>query len=160
METKTTTTTKTTNPCPCGRDRAGHCVFFAGMMTNKTISASPSLSSSSSSTTTTGKVSNFVCACSHPDIQIKCYNRQEGYEPFDATLNYGAPSWKWQILVGPFVDSRAREFVQSCQRQSRKPMPRLIKMIQLAHIYNTTTRREGETPLVVYLVGDIQPSDL
>lgn len=142
--------------CPCGLQVSEHKIFFAGMATNKPISIDEKKNkkkkqkmdqselTTTTTTTTSGKVSNLLVVCSHPDMQIKSYNRER----------------KWQILVGPFIDSRADDFIRTCQRQSRKPIPRLLRMIKLAIEYNKTLLREGETKLTVYLVGDISSSDV
>ena len=98
--------------------------------------------------------------CSNPDIQLKCHNREIGYPAVENTLSYGAPSWRWQILAGPFVDYRANEFIKECGSKKRTPLRRFFQFIKLAIEYNHSKLKEGETPLRIYLVGDITKETL
>jgi hypothetical protein len=147
--------------CPCGIAKKDHnSVLFVGMVTNQPISPSAVAIRVVTSTTGNGKVANYIDVCSNPFIQLKSYNREKGYPATDTTLGHGAPFWRWQILVAPFVDHRAREYVQACQSRSRKALNRVRTMMKLAQQYNETLLQEGETPLSVYLVGDITIEDL
>lgn len=139
--------------CICGLPHDEHKVFFAGMITNKPISIIPT-------TTKRPKVLNHLDACSHPDIQLKCHNREPGYPAIESTFAHGTPSWRWQVLAGPFIDYRANELATQCADENRTPLRRLVKFVQLAIAYNNTRLQQGETPLSIYLLGDVSFDDL
>lgn len=143
--------------CECGLKYHEHNTFFAGMITDKPISLD---STSTTSATVTSAIFNHLPVCSNPDIQLKCHNREPGYPSVENTLSYGAPSWRWQILAGPFIDNRATEFIKKCGAQKRTPIRRFFQFIKLAIEYNKTRLKEGETPLKIYLLGDITEETL
>lgn len=136
--------------CTCGLKYEEHKIFFAGMITDKPMSVENN----------SGSIFNHLAVCSHPDIQLKCHNRSQGYPTVENTLSYGAPSWRWQILAGPFVDYRASEFIRMCGAQKRTPMRRFVQFIKLAIDYNKTKLGKDEQPLTIYLVGDITKETL
>ena len=133
--------------CPCGRSHEDHEVYFAYMITNKPVASNRTIA------TTIGKVSNYMDVCSNPEYQLKCHNRVQGYPAVDTTLSYGAPGWRFQIVVGPFLDGKlALKFVNTCQTENRKPIPRLLKLVKLANRHN---QQQQDTILTVYLIGDV-----
>lgn len=143
-----------TSVCPCGLLPHQHTTFFIGMITDRSISIDPK------ATERTGKPFNHLTVCSHPDIQLRCHNRETGYPAVENTLSHGAPSWRWQILAGPFIDYRACKLIESCGGENRTPIRRLIRMILLIIEYNKTQLKENEQPIKVYLVGDISAQNV
>lgn len=147
--------------CKCGLSFESHRIFYAGMITDRAISIHSSSSNNNNATiASSSKPLNSLIVCGHPDIQLRCHNREPGYPSVENTLSHGAPSWRWQILAAPFLDHRACTLIQACGSENRTPIRRLLRFILLVKEYNKTQLQPGENPLKIYLVGDIKPKDI